>query len=155
MQRGKPYSNSVAIVQGSGSGKSRMVREESNPVFMLPFTPGPTWKAKVMAFCDVALSILNSVIRFGLPASDDSIRDFLDVAASNVKEGQVRYLNLLTQSFRAAASELESPDWQRQDMYVSFARKWRQHMEMDQNRDRLYERAVKSSQVNLVRLSSL
>jgi hypothetical protein len=37
MLRNKPYSNSVAILQSSGSGKSRMVREQSNLVFTLPF----------------------------------------------------------------------------------------------------------------------
>src|ERR1700690_3982849 len=37
MSRSKPYSNSVPILQSSGSGKSRMVHEQSDLVFTLPF----------------------------------------------------------------------------------------------------------------------
>jgi hypothetical protein len=33
----KPYSNQIAIVQSSGTGKSRMVHEQANVVFTIPF----------------------------------------------------------------------------------------------------------------------
>jgi hypothetical protein len=33
----KPYSNQIAIVQSSGTGKSRMVHEQANLVFTIPF----------------------------------------------------------------------------------------------------------------------
>jgi hypothetical protein len=33
----KPYSNQIAIVQSSGTGKSRMVHEQASLVFTIPF----------------------------------------------------------------------------------------------------------------------
>jgi hypothetical protein len=33
----KPYSNQITIVQSSGTGKSRMVHEQANLVFTIPF----------------------------------------------------------------------------------------------------------------------
>jgi hypothetical protein len=41
MLRDTPYSNSVSIIQSSGTGKSRMVHELSNLVFTLPFNLRP------------------------------------------------------------------------------------------------------------------
>jgi hypothetical protein len=41
MAHDKPYSNSVAILQSSGTGKSRMVHEQSDLVFTLPFNLRP------------------------------------------------------------------------------------------------------------------
>jgi len=37
MQRGKPYSNTVSIIQSSGTGKSRMVDQLAHLVFTIPF----------------------------------------------------------------------------------------------------------------------
>lgn len=37
MARAKPYSNSVVILQSSGTGKSRMVHEQADLVFTIPF----------------------------------------------------------------------------------------------------------------------
>lgn len=37
MERTKAYSTTVAIVQSSGTGKSRMVDEQANLVFTIPF----------------------------------------------------------------------------------------------------------------------
>jgi hypothetical protein len=37
MSRNKPHSNYVAIIQSSGTGKSRMVHEQAKLVFTIPF----------------------------------------------------------------------------------------------------------------------
>ncbi|KAF9503397.1 hypothetical protein BS47DRAFT_817227 [Hydnum rufescens UP504] len=46
MKRDQPYSNSVAILQSSGTGKSRMVHEQSDLVFTLPFNLRPDSETK-------------------------------------------------------------------------------------------------------------
>jgi hypothetical protein len=46
MLRDMPYSNTVTILQSSGTGKSRMVHEQSNLVFTLPFNLRPHIEGK-------------------------------------------------------------------------------------------------------------
>jgi hypothetical protein len=46
LKREKPYSKSVTIIQSSGTGKSRMVREQSDLVFTLPFNLRPHHESK-------------------------------------------------------------------------------------------------------------
>lgn len=48
MKRRAAYSTTVAIVQSSGTGKSRMVDEQANLVFTLPFCLRPPKDAKSM-----------------------------------------------------------------------------------------------------------
>jgi hypothetical protein len=45
MDREGVYSNSVAIIQSSGYGKSRMVEEQSDLVFTLPFNLRSPWES--------------------------------------------------------------------------------------------------------------
>ena len=40
-QTEKAYSNQISIVQSSGTGKSRMVHEQANLVFTIPFNLRP------------------------------------------------------------------------------------------------------------------
>jgi hypothetical protein len=66
----KPYSNQIAIIQSSGTGKSRMVHEQANIVFTLPFNlrdrqDDNGFVIDVVTFLDV----LTNDIRSGLPAS--------------------------------------------------------------------------------------
>jgi len=70
MSRDKPYSNSVTILQSSGTGKSRMVHELSDLVFTLPFNLRPDSENKGQSsfrcFCCV---FLFTIIRFRISSS--------------------------------------------------------------------------------------
>ena len=46
MSRNSPYSNTVPILQSSGTGKSRMVHEQSDLVFTLPINLRPASETK-------------------------------------------------------------------------------------------------------------
>jgi len=126
MSRGKPYSNYVAILQSSGSGKSRMVREQSNLVFTLPFNLRAHSESKDMAY----------------PPPDNEIRNYLDQQAANLYDGQTRHLHLLGHLFKTVSDELVVWYSQKQPSYVALAESWRVHVEKGQNRSRIYSAAV-------------
>ena len=58
MSRQDPYSNSVAILQSSGTGKSRMVHEQSDLVFTLPFNLRSNEETKGHYFLRFSLDVL-------------------------------------------------------------------------------------------------
>jgi hypothetical protein len=53
----KAYSNQIAIVQSSGTGKSRMVHEQANLVFTIPFNLRESGDSKGAYPCPVDLFI--------------------------------------------------------------------------------------------------
>ncbi|KAH7918081.1 hypothetical protein BV22DRAFT_1134873 [Leucogyrophana mollusca] len=75
MKRGKPYSNTVTIIQSSCSGKSRLVREQSNLVFTLPFNLRFGAESKQLAH----------------PPPDRNIRAYIPAEGFTLPESQVRY----------------------------------------------------------------
>jgi hypothetical protein len=131
MSREKPYSNSVAILQSSGSGKSRMVHEQSALVFTLPFNLRAQSDSKDMAY----------------PPPDQEIRGHLDWQASNLHEGQTRYLHLLGHLFRAVSDEVQEL-FPKVSSYVALANAWRSHLQEDNNRSRIYGMAVRKCTSN-------
>lgn len=51
----KAYSNQIAIVQSSGTGKSRMVHEQANLVFTIPFNLRESGDSEGAYLCPVDL----------------------------------------------------------------------------------------------------
>ncbi|KAF8490901.1 hypothetical protein JB92DRAFT_1290866 [Gautieria morchelliformis] len=128
MDRRRPYANSVAIIQSSGTGKSRMVHEQSNLVFTIPFN---------LREAD------NKDLPF--PPPDETVRKFLahpsgrDVAA--VQSQYVSFLLYTLQVVRVALEDL----YTRTDHPKSreaLAGRWREHLEQTGVRDSLYNAAT-------------
>ncbi|KAF9518250.1 hypothetical protein BS47DRAFT_1482756 [Hydnum rufescens UP504] len=126
MKRDQPYSNSVAILQSSGTGKSRMVHEQSDLVFTLPFNLRPDSETKDIAH----------------PPPDTEIRDYLDWHGPNLEAFRTRYFRLLEHLFQAVSNELARHYKTKEPNYAALARSWRKHMETGQNRARIYGGAV-------------
>jgi hypothetical protein len=144
MLRNKPYSNSVAILQSSGSGKSRMVREQSNLVFTLPFNlRAHSDNKSLVFFICIGGIFLPSEIGMAYPPPDTEIRNQLDWQAPILHEGQVRYLHLLGCIFGIVSDELDMLYKEKNEpSYTSLAENWRKHLEKDGNRTRMYGKAV-------------
>ncbi|KAF9519221.1 hypothetical protein BS47DRAFT_1482200 [Hydnum rufescens UP504] len=123
------YSNSVAIIQSSGTGKSRMVDAQSDLVFTLPFNLRPDDESKAHAF----------------PPPDPQMRNYLCQRVSNLDEAQTRYLHVLGHLFREVTDELSTLHPNKVATYEELAMSWRKHLETDkyQTRARIYEGAVK------------
>ncbi|KAH7920460.1 hypothetical protein BV22DRAFT_1133047 [Leucogyrophana mollusca] len=90
MKRGKPYSNTVTIIQSSCSGKSRLVREQPNLVFTLPFNLRFGAESKQLAH----------------PPPDRNIRAYILAEGFTLPESQVRCLRLLAHVFSVVSSSL-------------------------------------------------
>ncbi|KAH7925110.1 hypothetical protein BV22DRAFT_1129298 [Leucogyrophana mollusca] len=129
MQRGKPYSNTVAIIQSSGSGKSRLVREQSSLVFTLPFNLRFDAESKQLAY----------------PPPDRTIRDYILAETLTLPESQVRCLRLLAHVFSVVSSSLNEMIEllkEKQHKRTSLAEDWRAYMEAGNNRTRMYDLVV-------------
>ncbi|KIM74200.1 hypothetical protein PILCRDRAFT_828491 [Piloderma croceum F 1598] len=126
MSRGKAYSNSVTILQSSGTGKSRMVHEQSNLVFTLPFNLRPYSESKDIAY----------------PPPDIYVTNHLVWRAPNFHAGQTHYLDFLGNLFRTVSDELIKLYKTKQPTYAALARSWRKHLDDDQNRARIYREAM-------------
>ncbi|KAH7917774.1 hypothetical protein BV22DRAFT_1135131 [Leucogyrophana mollusca] len=129
MKRGKLYSNTVAIIQSSGSGKSRLVREQSNLVFTLPFNLRPDADSKQLAY----------------PPPDRRIRAYILAETLSLPESQVRCLRLLAHLFSVVSSNLSELIEQlkeKQHKCTSLAEDWHAYMELGDNRTRMYNLAV-------------
>ena len=86
----KPYSNYISIIQSSGSGKSRLVREMSALVFVIPINVRAPWEASQGAY----------------PPSDEGLRRLF--LAEGIKDGDLEayYPALFNHIFRFVAYTL-------------------------------------------------
>ncbi|KAF8871491.1 hypothetical protein CPB84DRAFT_1854946 [Gymnopilus junonius] len=91
---GQPYSNQIAIVQSSGTGKSRMVHEQAKIVFTIPFNLRESIEDKGLAF----------------PPPDEDVRAYLVGAA--VSNGshvlKAKYLKFFASLFTKVNGELDA-----------------------------------------------
>ncbi|KAH7920465.1 hypothetical protein BV22DRAFT_1181105, partial [Leucogyrophana mollusca] len=129
MKRGKPYSNTVTIIQSSCSGKSRLVREQPNLVFTLPFNLRFDAESKQLAY----------------PPSERNIRAYIPAEGFTLPESQVWCLRLLAHIFSAVSSSLNEMIEllkEKQPKRTSLAEDWRAYMEAGNNRTRMYDLAV-------------
>ncbi|PCH34752.1 hypothetical protein WOLCODRAFT_155409 [Wolfiporia cocos MD-104 SS10] len=119
-----PYSNTMPIIQSSGTGKSRMVDEMAKSIFTLPFKLAPT-----------------GVDGATYPASDAAIREYLCHANKYTERDFViaRYLVFFASLLSVVAEEVNHI-WG--DSPRVLPSEWRAHLETDDKRASLYRRAV-------------
>jgi hypothetical protein len=149
MERARTYSNSVAILQRSGTGKSCMVHEQADLVLTLPFNLRPSSETKG----DYPPSCIDSSIlcKETYLHPDCAIRNYLDQPISDLQEGQTICYRLLGHLFSIVSEELiHLYGKARQLTYAELAKSWRRHMQDDQNRATIYEKAVKKCGDDLV-----
>ncbi|KAF8872391.1 hypothetical protein CPB84DRAFT_1967482 [Gymnopilus junonius] len=91
---GQPYSNQIAIVQSSGTGKSRMVHEQAKIVFTIPFNLRESIEDKGLAF----------------PSPDEDVRTyFVRTAVSNESHVlKAKYLKFFASLFTKVNGELDA-----------------------------------------------
>ncbi|KAF8575276.1 hypothetical protein K439DRAFT_1665120 [Ramaria rubella] len=134
MPRSRPYSNSVAIIQSSGSGKSRMVHEQSNLVFTIPFNLHSQADER-----DLPLRV---------PVPDAMIRIHLveSVPKDNIANVQLYYFVFLKHLFYRVRTELEFlyGGKSRAATHAALATSWHNHLETGV-RDKLYREVVESA----------
>ncbi|KAF8579397.1 hypothetical protein K439DRAFT_1525242 [Ramaria rubella] len=132
MPRSRPYSNSVAIIQSSGTGKSRMVHEQSNLVFTIPFNLRSQADEKDLPF----------------PVPDAVIRTHLAETApkDNIANVQLYYFVFLKHLFYRVRTELETlySATSRAATHAALATSWQNHLETGV-REKLYGEVVESA----------
>ena len=155
MLLGRPYLNTVTILQSSGTGKSRMVHEQSDLVFTLPFNlrPHTDDKGHYLPQCVGNMYLQKSDIAYPLPDTD--VGAYLDWRAPNLREGQTRYLRFLGNLFRNVSDELARLYKTKQPTYAALASSWRNHLDEGQNRTRIYKEAVDVSVRSLFTIAIL
>ena len=90
-------------------------------------------------------------VELAYPDPDAAIRDYLDQAVSDLREGQAMCWHLLRHLFCIVSKELTRLYRQtRQPTYTELARSWRRHMQEGQNRATIYDQVVKESRDSLV-----
>ncbi|CAL1710506.1 unnamed protein product [Somion occarium] len=123
------YCNSVSIVQSSGSGKSRMVREASGLVFTIPCNLRPPQESAVNAY----------------PPSDKVVFDHLSMGSSTEQQVLHRFLNYFTSLFKEVTRRVEMlmPN-ERPTTYEELTLRWRQHLERGNGAERksMYESVI-------------
>ena len=105
----QPYAKQVAIIQSSGTGKSRMVHELSKLIFTIPFNLRLGEESR--GACDVCIlsfrPCLNlHITEFAFPKPDNAIRDYLNGENMTEKE----YGRFFHAVFRTIGSVLEEKD---------------------------------------------
>ncbi|KAF8592712.1 hypothetical protein K439DRAFT_1656117 [Ramaria rubella] len=136
MTRSKPYSNSVAVIQSSGTGKSRMVHEQSKLVFTIPFNLRGNEDDKDLPF----------------PPADTVVRNHLVETAPKklFLDLQVYYLVFLRCLFQEGKKELEENLYKAKNVAATkdapqaLALTWHEHLETGA-RKHLYQKVVESA----------
>ncbi|KAH8109129.1 hypothetical protein DFH11DRAFT_1515959, partial [Phellopilus nigrolimitatus] len=122
------YANSLAIVQSSGTGKSRTVHEHSKLIFTIPFNlrsdRGPEG-------------------RFAYPFPDRKIRDHLcQNAPKELQAARLHFMEFLHNLFSVVFDEVKAlePEFKVARTYGEVAKMWSAHLE--KGRDELYQKVV-------------
>ena len=150
MRRDGAYTNSVAIIQSSGTGKSRMVHEQANLVFTIPFNlRHPTDNRGEVDFMSVLrLSLILSIhLDLGLPFPPPDMlvsHFFTRPPGRDVKAIQKHYVLFLLCMFQLVQAELKSlyPGAVGAIDRVALAKDWRKHLEQPGVRNHLYQTAI-------------
>ncbi|KAF8340891.1 hypothetical protein F5887DRAFT_1225901 [Amanita rubescens] len=136
--RQNQYSNQVAVIQSSGTGKSRMVDELAKLVFTIPFNLGLDQEAAKGAF----------------PVPDRGIRDYLlNVPRRSDFDAKMHYMIFLGAVFKVIGEELENRiDIGGSDIYdrSSLARWWYNHL--TKARTRVYSKIITEAQKTMLKL---
>ncbi|KAH9923393.1 hypothetical protein B0H21DRAFT_895174 [Amylocystis lapponica] len=131
MKRDTPYTNTVSIIQSSGTGKSRMVDEQAKLVFTIPFN---------------LRDMQESEDGLAFPYPDCDVRDHLLVPKNRpLAFAQLHYLSFYTHLFHAIIKRLS--DSEAHGTYALLATWWRNYLikSNDQNvsnRTALYQDAI-------------
>ena len=151
MTRLKPYSNFVHITQSSGTGKSRMVHEQANLVFTIPFNlrddaeynrrRGAKYNGNMSFATVILLSSYQDDVDLLFPPSDALMRlDLVNSTMETVAEAEVHFYIFLGRLFCRVKEELkeiyEGKD--KAPTYEALATSWRKHLDAQGVRDRLY-----------------
>jgi hypothetical protein len=105
----QPYAKQVAIIQSSGTGKSRMVHELSKLIFTIPFNLRHADES--MGIYDVCILSFTShlilpIIEFAFPHPDHAIHDYL--TGENMTEKEYgRFFHAVFKTIRSVLEEKE------------------------------------------------
>ncbi|KAF8550111.1 hypothetical protein OG21DRAFT_1514438 [Imleria badia] len=128
MTKPLPYMNICAVIQSSGTGKSRMAHEQAKLVYTLPINIRGTFGINV-----------------AYPPSDGSLHKYLVRVYGNAEDSKKRYVVFFHSLFSHAAKELErlyaSQPRQSQGDFASI---WRDHMSDPVYRQSFYAKVVES-----------
>ncbi|THH12410.1 hypothetical protein EW146_g7725 [Bondarzewia mesenterica] len=126
------YSNTVTILQSSGTGKSRMVDEQAALVFTIPFNLRAQRETEVLAF----------------PPPDDSVRDHLVKPCDTYDAVRVHYFVFFSRLFTTVRKRLQSLLGQRTLPYETLTKEWREHLRSDKSptaREDLYNAVIEEA----------
>ncbi|KAF8590094.1 hypothetical protein K439DRAFT_1657646 [Ramaria rubella] len=112
MIRTAPYSNSVSIVQSSGTGKSRMVHEQSNLVFTVPFNLGDESDSRDLSYPFPDSNVRVHLVKHTPSDNVDNVKAYYLVFLRHLFEEVLRELvALYTQKDTAASYEALATSW--------------------------------------------
>ncbi|KAH8109132.1 hypothetical protein DFH11DRAFT_1731386 [Phellopilus nigrolimitatus] len=121
------YANSLAIVQSSGTGKSRTVHEHSKLIFTIPFNLRSDRDQKGFAY----------------PFPDRKIRDHLcQNAPKELQAARLHFMEFLHNLFSVVFDEVKAlePEFKVARTYGEVAKMWSAHLE--KGRDELYQKVL-------------
>ncbi|KAF8573314.1 hypothetical protein K439DRAFT_1625165 [Ramaria rubella] len=135
MIRTAPYSNSVSIVQSSGTGKSRMVHEQSNLVFTVPF--------------NLREESDNRDLSYPFPDSNVRVHLAKHIPSDNVDNVKAYYLVFLRHLFEEVLRELVALYTQKDTAasYEALATSWNVHLQGGA-RSTLYKTVIEGANKN-------
>lgn len=144
---GKPYSNQIAIVQSSGTGKSRMVHEQAKLVFTIPFNlrESKDSQGTLPLHCR-ADNFSDRELDLAFPLADDAVRDyFVTFSVRNSLMLKTMYLKFLGSVFSTVEAELRACRTELENKQIrsgqELAKWWSDHL-IDV-RQELYEQAIR------------
>jgi hypothetical protein len=142
MNRKKPYSKTVPIIQSSGSGKSRMVDKLAHCVFTLPFNL--RLKLDNCGTCVLytvhPMHILHPV-DLAFPPPDEQVLDHL-TRYPTLFDPEPSYLFFLTNLFKHVTAELAQKKFSKCASPSDLASSWRAHLEHGGVRRNLYDSVI-------------
>lgn len=142
------YSNTVAMVQSSGTGKSRMADETARLIFTFPFNLRSDQESESESCCryQSSLSLTNPLLLLAMayPLPDPTVRDYM-LATDNKDRARKRFHIFFQCLFRLAKEELEVVYQGPKIPQEKLAGRWRQHLENKDARDGFYGRVVEAA----------
>ncbi|KAL4242995.1 hypothetical protein ABKN59_011063 [Abortiporus biennis] len=125
MDKQRHYSNHVAIVNSSGTGKSRLVHELARIVFTCPFN----------------LRRDDDFGSFSYPKPDSQVRDFLTTQSNSDDDLSCNYLKFFICLFNNARQHLLDDRFRSQRSLRDLAFAWREYLD-DETRTDLYKKSL-------------